>query len=256
MKNITKRFYAGKPWSEIITDPLYLLGSREIEGLERFLGEILHCLQDITLMVHLGIGSFREVPLLVNSLPSLRKYVVNDICENTVEKATAQGSETFPRIDFIEAPADIEVPGSIRRLSNLRENSSRDSTLVALTGNGVIFANHDIDTGIRDALMNPRNLFLLTLEERHENMFASYQIPSCYELLSQSGLDARPDNTEFSYDETDSCLKASCQGQVLLASYKPTAAQLRDRLSRTGLLEVAFMEYPDLHMLAGLFRRA
>lgn len=244
---ITKKFFYGKPWTEILTDPGYQnLAHRELTVLRRFLAD--NPLRAMN-VIHLGVGSFRELPSIIEA-SDCKRYVVNDIVPQVVEKTIRDAKKQYPTIDFISACGDIDQPETIQQLRCLVTGD----TVMILTGNGVIFADRSLDNRISKE-MSKDDIFLVTLETPHEKLADSYRIPACYELLSQSGLAVRPDNTKIWYDKKEQCLKVECEDRVLLASYKPAAHQLLQRMHAAGLYEIALAEYSDIHMLGGLFKR-
>lgn len=245
----TKNFYRDGIWDAIVNHQEFDIGRREFEALVRFLPVVARHAADVVNVLHLGVGNGREVTLFANQL-KVGKYVINDICASSLERVAEQARVACPDISFSEACADIEQNGVIPKL----RQGITGQTLIVLVGNAVIFSNRSLDDNIRQA-MERDDLFLVTAETPHEKMSQSYTIESVYRLLAQSGLDVNASNTRTWYDENDQCFKMSCQGEILLSSYKPKPEQLRQRLKEIGIAEVTLCEYQDIYMVAGLFRK-
>lgn len=246
----TKNFYYDGIWDAIVNHPQNDLSPRELDALKRFLPvAALHKKIDSVNILHLGIGNGREIPVFVNNF-HIGVYVINDICRPALQRVARQARERFPSMSFREACADIEKEGVIcqMRLELI------GPTIIALVGNAGIFSNRNIDRDIINA-MQDNDAFIVTVETPHKGMFKTYSIEPVYRWLSRSGLDVNANNASVWYDESDQCLKISCQGEILLASYKPKPEQLRQRLKEAGMAEVALCEYQDIHIVAGLFKK-
>ena len=246
----TKNFYHDGIWNAIVNHREFDIGRRELEALVRFLPVVARHAAGVINVLHLGVGNGREVTLFADQL-KIRKYVINDICVPSLERVVEQARVACPGTSFSEVCADIEQNGVIPKL----RQGIAEQTLIVLVGNAVIFSNRGLDNNIKQA-MERDDLFLTTAETPHAKMSRSYTIEPVYRLLAQSGFDVSASNTRTWYDESDQCLKMSCQSEVLLSSYKPKPEQLRRRLKVAGMVEVALCEYRDIHMVAGLFRRA
>lgn len=243
----TKTFYLDGLWEQIVNHPDFDIGRRELEALIRFLSTVaVHTPRGIHVL-HLGIGDGREIPRIVSSL-SVGEYVLNDICAPVLERATSRARSACPSVRFRGEEADIELEGN---LSSMR-SELHGPTIFVLAGNAVIFSDRRLDGYIRRA-MRKGDLLLVTAEVPHESMDRSYAIDPVYDLLAHSGIDVHADSVTVAYDASDQCLKMTCGGHVLLASYKPTPDQLRSRLRQAGMVEVALQTYEDIHMVAGLF---
>ena len=245
----TKTFYRNGIWDAIVSHPRYNLGSRELEALARFLPKVARHVVNRINIIHLGVGNGREISLFISNL-KVWAYIINDICAPLLEKVAERVRVAHPATLFSEVCVDIEQSGAIFKL----RQQLVGQTLIVLVGNGVIFSNRSLDDNIGQA-MEQDDLFIVTAETPHEKMSQSYTIEPVYQLLAQSGMDVDASNTRTWYDENDQCLKMSCRGQVLLASYKPTPGQLRQRLKEAGMAEEFLCEYHDIHMLAGVFRK-
>lgn len=147
---------------------------------------------------------------------------------------------------------DVEKKRTIKSL----RRKLHGPTLFVLVANGVIFSNRQMDSNIRQA-MKPDDLFLLTIETAHDKMFDSYLIKPVFKLLSQSGIEVNGKNVKIYYDWEDYCMKMSCQGKILLSSYKPKGLlELEHRIVlMAGFNEVAAQQYDDIHMIAVLFKK-
>lgn len=244
-----KDFYQEKRlWEEVLKHPQNILVHRDIKALEKFLPVVVRKIRGVTNILQLGIGDGREVPFFVNNF-QIGTYVINDICNQTLDTTAEYVRKSFSSISFQKALVDIEQKDTLLKLRQNLEGR----TLVVLVGNGGIFSNRVIDENIKRAL-HKDDLFLVTVETPHEDMFESYEIDPIYRLLSKSGLDVNAHNTETWYDENDQCLKMSCGGETLLSSYKASPNQLRQRLEDADLVEVVLEEYSELHMSCGLYK--
>ena len=182
---VTKNFFQAKPWTEILADQGYRnLAQRELEVLRRFTTEFSTHRETV---VHLGVGGFREIPYIIESVKPCM-YVVNDIVEEVANSVATEGQKVYPEISFRAICADLDHPDTIKVL----HKQAIIGTMFILAGNGVIFANRELDQRIA-TVMNSCDLFMVTVETPHDNLAANYRIPACYELLSQSGLDVRED---------------------------------------------------------------
>lgn len=245
----TKDFYQEKKlWEEILKHPQNTLVHRDIKTLEKFLSVVARKIRGVTNILHLGVGSGREIPLFVNSF-QIETYVINDICSQTLHNTAEYVRKSFSSISFQKALVDIEQENALLKL----RQSIEGRMLIVLVGNGGIFSNRILDKNIKKALYK-EDLFLVIVEMPHEDMSESYKIDPIYQLLSMSGLDVNSHNTKTWYDEKDQCLKISCDGEILLSSYKANPNQLRERLEDVGITEVISNEYPELHMFGSLFR--
>lgn len=248
--DFTRRCYAAGAWPSIVVHPGYNLGMREIAALELLTLQIKDCVSSRVRICHLAVGTGREVGCFICILPQISEYVLVDICVEMLEEATKQSLASYPRVKFTGRVGDIEDPDV---LSELRKEELGIPHIFVLVGNCVIFADNLFDDELEKAMM-PGDLFLITAEMPHKSMYDSYRIKPVYDLLSNG---EEVDEAEFSisFNEETSCLEISRRGQVVLASYKPTPDQLKERLSCIGLEEVVFMEFSDLHMIGGLFRK-
>lgn len=246
---MVKDFYQERRlWEEVLKHPQNTLVHRDIKALEKFLPIVARKIRGVTNILHLGIGDGREVPFFVNNF-QIGTYVINDICNQTLDTTAECIRKSFSSISFQKALVDIEQEDTLLKL---RQNIE-GRTLIVLVGNGGIFSNRIIDENIKKAL-HREDLFLVTVEMPHEGIFESYKIDPIYRLLSKSGLDVNTHNTKTWYDENDQCLKMSCGEEILLSSYKATPEQLRQRLEDVNIVEVISNEYPELHMFSSLFK--
>lgn len=249
--DFTRHCYASGAWPSVVVHPGFNLGMREIAALELLVSQIKDCIPRRARICHLAVGTGREVGCFVDILPRISEYVLVDICADTLEEATKQSQVSYPGVNFVAKGGDIEEAGI---LAKLRWEEPRALHLFILVGNCVIFADNVFDEELRRAMIRG-DLFLITAETPHPGMYDSYRIRPVYNLLSEG---QEVDEVEFSIDfnEETSCVEVSRKGCVVLASYKPTPDQLKERLSQIGLEEVIFMEFPDLHMIGGLFRKS
>jgi hypothetical protein len=146
------------------------------------------------------------------------------------------------------AHRDIESPGAIVAMRAELD----EPVLIVLVGNSMVFSNRSIDAQLCQAL-RPGDLFLVSAELPHKDMFESYSVEPLYSLLSGSGLEVHAGNTLIWYDEASQCLKMTCQGQTLLSAYKPSPKDLTKRMHSAGLAQVELKVYEDLKMIVGLF---
>lgn len=246
----TKNLYRKGVWEKILTHPGYTLGSREKEALKRIMLRVKtdgHFSKKANVL-HLGSGIGYEIPFLINALPEIDTYLLNNIVPEDLACALDWAERKFPNHRFIAQVADIEMPSTVTKLRN---SLSSDPTLITLIANATIFSNRNMDAYLHEA-MQPNDAFLLTVEMPHDDMFESYLIePVLTDLLRIPRKHVR-----IWYDKTAHCLKMECDGEPLLSSYKPTASQLRKRMSDSGFAKVALEEYHKFHMIGSLWRRA
>lgn len=242
-----KEYYRQSIWEEIVSHPDFDVGRRELESLIRFLPSVSQLIDTPTNIIHLGIGNGREIPHFIANVPS-KIYIINDIDPDNLNHISISVKHDFPSVQFQESRVDIEKEGA---MTPIRENID-GPVLWALVGNGSIFSNYLLDDYISNA-MQEHDTLLVTFEVPHENMFQSYQIEPVMRFLSYSGADLT--TITYKYDRANQCLKINSGSKTIFASYKPTAKQLEKRLHCAGLQRIAISTYPDIHMVAGLFRR-
>ncbi|MCL5667048.1 MAG: L-histidine N(alpha)-methyltransferase [Patescibacteria group bacterium] len=246
----TKLLYKDRLWEAVAAHPGYNLGRRELAALIRFLATASRLVPKEADVLHLASSTGREVPSIVGAMPGIRNYFLTDIVPEVAEQSCEKMRRSFPQTVFGAIAVDVEIPGNISRLRRHLPGPA----LIALTGNGAIFSNHQMDNNILQA-MGTDDLFLLTLEESNRLMFKSYLIAPVFELLSQRGYPVTGKNVRIWYDQEAAELHMACRGEDLLVSYKPTAEQLHRRMFGAGFAEVAVEYYGHLHMLAGLYRK-
>lgn len=245
----TKCFYEDGLWQAIETHPKYDLGGRELEVLIKFLPIIATAINNTIInLFHLGIGNGREIKYFIDNFPELNTYLANDICAASLNRVINEARKEFPKVNFIEACADVELESAV---SELRINLP-GPTLIALVANAVIFSNRSMDRYIHKA-MREGDYFIITLESYHSDIFKSYAIEPVYDLLSRSGSKVTAENVKIVYD--DRCLKMLCNGELLLSSYKPTLNQLRERMLSSGFNEVLLQHYEEINMVGALYKK-
>jgi hypothetical protein len=247
----TKKLYDEGIWEKIESHPDYDLGRRELEALIRFIPAMQSYLKGEFNALHLGVATGREVPHLISAIQNVKRYTLVDICRPVLQKTFTRLKSRFPRTNFHAMEADIERPG---RITHIRQ-TVHGNTLFILVGNCSIFSNYVLDTELLNA-MEANDLFLLTSETPHPDMYRSYQIEPVYKFLNSSELKVNQSNTRFSYNEANACLEITCKSELLLASYKPAVERLHQRMRRSGFTKVALEEYVDIHMIGSLWRRA
>ena len=132
MQNITKKFYEEGSWRSILAEVGYDLGGREIQALIYFLQE--HAARiSIENIIHLGIGSTREIPVFMKAFSEIQDYLLVDICPSALNGAFEDVKAIFSKVHFLKALQDVEIPGF---LSGLRSMVGIGPTLVALVGLG------------------------------------------------------------------------------------------------------------------------
>lgn len=243
----TRFCYRSGAWPAIVNHPEYDLGKRELDALKLFLPQTANLVPGKADVLHLGVGDGREIEHFVSAIPHLGTYVVNDLCGAMLQEVIGQARRRFPDTNFLPCLADIEASDELNRL----RGKVPGPALFVLVANGVIFADDQIDEELSGA-MRTGDQFLITLETPHEGMLVSYDIEPVFRLLSKDE-QINPEEFRVGFNEETSCVEVAKNGQALLASYKPSAKQLRERLLNIGLREVFLAEYPVLHMLAGLF---
>lgn len=245
----TKSFYRDKLWENIVKHPEFTLGDREIEAFERFVNHIVPFMPSPLNIIHLGIGTGREIEYVLSALDPAGTYVINDICEPVLKAVYSGAHEHFETVDFKTELADIESPGTIAAI----RSRVHGPALIVLAANSVIFSNRMLDAELR-AAMGREDRLMLTMETPHLRMFKSYLLEPVFNLLSNSGMCVTAQNVHSRYDDEDQCLKLSCNGKLLLAAYKPQPDQLVARMKKVGLEPVLLQPYREIQMLAGLFR--
>ncbi len=246
----TKLLYKDGLWQAIAGHPKYDLGQRELAALIRFLPAVAAYVPRILSVLHLASSTGREVPAIVNAIPGIQEYVLNDIVPGVVERSRQNLQVQYPNVDFLAIAKDVEIPCGLIRLAM----EAGGPVLIILVANGVIFSNHQMDENTYQ-VMEKEDLFLLTVEQPHDRMFDSYLIPPVFELLSQSGHKVDAGNICVWYDDQTATMHIACEGEDLLVSYKPTPDQLHRRMTHAWFEEVVTANYDDLRMLAGLYRR-
>lgn len=267
-KEIPIRFcYEGNSWAKVVSDENYCLGNRELEILDEGLNKITENLDYPLNIIHLGIGTGREIPYVVKKigLTNISCYAIVDINPAMLKKSKTLALKQFPNLKMKTFCQDIETNG-IEHITRELKQKYAPRNLILLCGNSVLLSNDKIPQIIQKS-MQPQDRFFLTLElfkkTKKKEIFQSYMTPSVLKLLSiglrKANIKLNYDNFYGYYSPKKSRLKIFYSNNkhyfLVLSSYKPkNSKSLEKRMQKHGFKKCFLFENEKNNATAGLFK--